>query len=128
RIELVGTDQQIDLAKNCVDSDPVAVAYQRQRSPGVGLGRDVTHDKPVAAARKPPVGDESDLVAETTAHDRGRRTQHLAHSRPAPWSFVAHDDHVAGLYDAVQNRLQGRLLAVEHPCPTGELEPLFPGN
>jgi hypothetical protein len=35
---------------------------------------------------------EGDLVAETEAHDRAGRTEHLAHARSAARAFVA-DDH-----------------------------------
>ena len=47
---------------------------------------------------------------------------------PAARTLVAHDDHVAGTNRAVEDRLQRRLLAVEHPRAPGEPQAFLAGD
>ena len=85
-------------------------------------------DEAVATARKTPVGDQRDLVAETATHDRPRGTQHLAHAWPAPRALVADDDHIARFDAAREYRRGGALLAVEDTRPPGEREAFLTGD
>src|SRR5690606_20744951 len=56
-----------------VDHDAVAVLEHGDRPADCRLGRHVPDDEPVAAAREPPVRDQRDLVAETSADDGAGR-------------------------------------------------------
>src|SRR5580704_8630514 len=85
----------------------------------------MSYDKPVAAARETPIGDESHLVPEAAPHDGGGRTQHLAHSRAAYRPLVPDHDDVSGANRTVENRLGRAFLALEDPRAPAERQPFL---
>src|SRR5258706_16230363 len=88
----------------------------------------MAHDEAVRAAAETAVRDQGHLVAQTETHECARGTQHLAHAWPALRPFVADDDYIAGLDLPAQDRLCGRLLAVEHPRAPFEVQAFLAGN
>ena len=105
---------ELDRLAHGVDDDRVAVLDDRDRAADGGFGRHVADDEAVAAAGEPAVRDQRDLAAETAADDGAGRAQHLGHARRALRPFVANHDDVAGHDDAVDDRAQRVVLAVEH--------------
>ena len=95
-----------------VNHNCIAVFHQRQRAARISLRRDVADDKAVAAAGKPPVGDQGHVLAQSLAHDGGGGGKHFAHARPAARPFKANDDDVALDHGAVKNFFQRLLLGI----------------
>ena len=83
------------------------------------------HDKAVRAAGKTAIGDHRDIPAETGAHDRRGRGQHLRHARPAFRAFIANDDHIALGYAPFFQRLEHLFLRVIDPGRAGKGQALL---
>ena len=74
------------------------------------------------------VGDERNLPAHADTVERGGRRQHLAHSRPALWAFVADDEDFTLLDPALNDGFKTVLLAVEYARWPGELQAFHAGD
>src|SRR6185295_15246143 len=90
-----GRDVDIESALRGIDEDHVAVMDRRDGATDRGLGRDVTYDVAVRRAGEASVGDERDLLVESSTDDRAGHAEHLAHSGAALRSLVADHDTVA---------------------------------
>ncbi len=75
----------------------------------------MTDGEAAGCARETAVSEQRHRVAEAGADDRRGHREHLAHPRTAGRSLVADDHHVARLDGLLLDRLEGLLLAVEHP-------------
>src|SRR5699024_11782552 len=84
------------------------------------LGRDMADTEPHGAAAATPVGDQRTVTAAAGTLQCPRDGQHLTHARAAFRPLVADDLHCAGLDAAREDRLHGRLLAVESAGDTVE--------
>ena len=67
-----------------VDGDRDRLSQHGDRAADIGLGGDVADHEPVAAAGKTAIGDERDLLAQSSAHHRAGRAKHFAHAGSAP--------------------------------------------
>src|SRR6185437_9635717 len=83
------------------------------------------HHESVGSAGKPPIRDQSHLVAKTSAHDRGRRAQHFAHPWTSLRALVPNDHDVALAHSAIEYRGRRSLLAIEDSRHAGEDETLL---
>ncbi len=70
------------------------------------------HNKAVRAPGKAAIGEQRHILAETRAHNRRRRRQHLRHARAAFRTFIANNDHVALTDLPVLERVQHFLFGV----------------
>ena len=93
----------VDALRRRIDDQAIAFLDQCNGPADRGLGRDVPDDESVTAAGESAIRDQCHRLAETLAHDRACRAQHLAHARPADRPLVAHHQNVARLHIAVQD-------------------------
>src|SRR4029077_1821175 len=96
-----------------VNRDLIPVFDQTNRAADGGLGRNMSDHEAVTAPGEAPVGDERDVGAEAASHERARRAEHLAHSRPSARPLVADDDDVALLHTPGEDRRRRPLLPLE---------------
>ncbi|KZL80902.1 hypothetical protein CI238_06658, partial [Colletotrichum incanum] len=101
--------------------------HETDRTALHGLGHDMADQETVAATGEAAVRQQSDVLAETGAHDGGTGLQHLRHTGTALGALVADDDDsLLALLDlvALERRDEGVLL-VEHACLTLEAQALL---
>src|SRR5262249_22172901 len=108
--------------------DGVAIFHKSERAADVRLGRDVTDDEPVAAAGEAAVGDQSDVFAQTFAHDGGGWRKHFAHAGSTERSFEADDDDVTFDNGAVEDFFESSFFGVEYASLASEAKAFFAGN
>ena len=113
---------QVDAAVRDVELDRVALAHQADRAPVRRLGGDVADRQPRRAAGEPAVGYQRAHLAELLRLQVAGRIQHLLHPRPALRPLVADQHHVARRHAPVQDRVDGGVLALEHPRRPLELQ------
>src|SRR5579875_83338 len=111
-----------------VDLDLVAVAHEGDGSAHLGLRGNVTNHEPARGSGEPPVGHESNLVAQPLPNERGGDLEHLPHPRPSPWPLVSYHDDVAGDDLSPRDRFERELLPVKDLGAPPELCKLQAGN
>ena len=99
-----------------VESNPVTVGDEGDRSGVNGLRSDMAHAQAGGAAGEPAVGEQQHVLAQAGALDRTGDGQHLAHSRTTLGALVADHHHVTFGDGAVLEGVHGCALTVENPC------------
>src|SRR6266446_1596064 len=101
-----------------VDINHVTIDECRDGASCCRFWRDVPYTGAARAARESPIGNECHLFAKTHAHNIGSGSQHFLHARPTTRPFIANDDHITGLYLAIENTRASLLLRIEDACGT----------
>lgn len=110
---LVG-DLDIDGLFVSIDRDNITVLDQTNRASFLSLGRDVTNDESVGSSREATIGQESNVVSESSTHNGRGRGQHLGHTRTSLGARVTDNDDLALLDLAVlQSAQHVRLVVVD---------------
>ena len=95
-----------------VEADHVAIAHGRNRAAQRGFGRDVAGHQSVRRAAEAAVGQQRNRCSQSFAHNCAGDAQHFAHARTALGTFVADDDHIAGLNFLGGHRGHGVFFAI----------------
>src|SRR5260370_42017205 len=86
-----------------------------------GFGGEMTSHKPVSRTRETAVGEQSDGIAETSAHQGSRNAQHFTHAGAAFRPLIANDDHGAGLDEVLFDGRKSRFLVFKHASVADEI-------
>src|SRR5260370_14652589 len=104
----------IQLPVGNVEHNHVALCDRGNRSTVGGLGRDVSSHESVGGAGKTAIGEQSDGIAETGAHQGGGYREHFTHARPAFRALITDDDYIARLDDVLFNGCKSGFFLVKH--------------
>ncbi len=72
------------------------------------------------SAGKSSIGNQGNFVPQAHTHDQAGGREHLLHSRPAFWAFVADDHNVAGFDLSFEDPFDRFILRVKTDSRTGE--------
>src|SRR6266699_2317562 len=101
-----------------VDIDHIAIGECRNRTSCCRLWRDMAYTGTACAARESPIGNECHLFTKAHAHNIGSGSQHFLHPWPTTRPLVANNDHITGLYRAIENARASFLLRIKDACGT----------
>jgi hypothetical protein len=129
-LHLLLADISVDDSLLGVDSDGVTVLDESDRATVLSFRNDVTDEETVATTTEASVSQHGNIVTETGAHDSGRRSQHLNHTRTTLGALVTDDNNslLALLERATLNGLDQAILSVKDPGLAGELGTLLSGD
>ena len=85
----------------------------------------MTDDKSVRTTREPPVGDEGHIGPQSNTHNGRGGGEHFGHSRTSLGSFVADNDHVTLVDEAVFKPFEHQFFRIEYPSSSGKDESFF---
>src|SRR5687767_14764942 len=85
-------DIDMNAPRRSIDTNPVAVLHQGERSTHRCLWASVSNAHTARCPRKPPIGEQRDLFPHTLAIEQGSNAEHFAHPRSPFGAFIADDD------------------------------------
>jgi hypothetical protein len=129
-LHLLVSDISVDDSLLGIDSDGVTVLDESDRTTVLSLRDNMTNEETVATTTEASVGQHGNIVTKTSAHNGGRRSQHLDHTRSTLGAFVADDNDglLALLERATFDGLDQTILTVKDSGLAGELRTLLSGD
>src|SRR3972149_3796673 len=81
-----------------IDYYPVPLPYKGDRPAFCRFGRYMADGGPARTAAEAPISKQRHRFIKSHPYDCRCRRQHLTHTRPAFWAFIAYHNNFAGVY------------------------------
>src|SRR5258708_2923104 len=98
-----------------VDGDAIAIFDDGNGTANLGFGCNMADDHPVCAAGETAICDQADRLAVALANEGCGNCQHLAHTWPALWPFIADHGHIPMGDLMLHDSLEGLFLGIKNP-------------
>src|SRR5438445_258875 len=118
----------IQLPVGNIEYNHVSLCDSGNRSTVGSFGRDVSSHESMGRAGKPAVGEQSDGIAETGAHQSGGDSQHFTHTRSASRALITDDDYIPRLDDVPFDGCKSCFLVVKHARGAAEILQVMTGD